>query len=212
MPLPFATPLTPILSTTVLALLGEHEPEPVLPDLYLVSVAQVDRVHPDAVDVGPVEAPDVAYPVPALLVYDLRVFPRDGDVVQEDAALLPPAHRDNLIAQVMHPAPRRALHLVHLDQSRPFGSSRGCLHFISEAGRVGDRALPDCQVGATLGAELHIWADLGPTLGTNSHLWPLSRGSPSNTLARSSGESAAPPRPTSSARMRSILPRRTSRL
>src|SRR5215210_426294 len=99
MPLPFSTPLTPILSTTVFAaLLGEHEPEPVLSDLYLVSVAQVDRVHPDAVDVGPVEAPDVAYPVPALLVHDLRVLSGDGDVVQEDAALLPPAYRDDLIA------------------------------------------------------------------------------------------------------------------
>ena len=70
----FCTLLTPILSTTVPHALGKHEPETVLAYLYLVSVAQIDGVDPDAVYVCPVQAPHIAYPVPAISVHDLRVF------------------------------------------------------------------------------------------------------------------------------------------
>src|SRR5918995_4610950 len=183
--------------------LGEHEPEAVLPDLYLVPVSKVDGVDPDAVDVGPVQAADVAYPVAAVPVYDLGVFPGDGDIVQKDAPPLPAAHRDALAAQVVLPAPRRALDLVHLDEGGPVGAGR--YRLLAEARGVGDRALAELQLGAALGAELHLGTHLGPALGTGPHP-PSSGKSPSNTLARSSGASAATPRPTSSARMRSILP------
>src|SRR5215207_8378972 len=88
---------------------GEHELEPVLADLYLVPVAQVDRVHPDAVDVGPVEAPHVADPVAPLAVQDLRVLPRDRYVVEEDVALRAAPHGDDLVPDVVHPATRRPL-------------------------------------------------------------------------------------------------------
>src|SRR5829696_2291672 len=105
------------------AALGEHEPETILTHLYLVSVAQVDSVDPDAVDVCPVQASHVAYPVPAISVHDLRVFSRDGDVIEEDAALLSAPDTDNVIAQVVHPASSRALYLIHLYQRGSFGAA-----------------------------------------------------------------------------------------
>src|SRR5215210_4165379 len=119
----FSTLFTPILSPTVPAVLGEHEPEPVFSDLNLVSIAQVDGVDPDAIDVSAVQASDVAYPVPPLPVDYLRVFPRNGDVVEEDAALLPAADRDDIIAKIVHPASGRALHLIHLDQGGAVGAA-----------------------------------------------------------------------------------------
>src|SRR5215211_5587052 len=159
----FSTPFTPILSPTVPAALGGHEPEPLCSDLYLVSVAQVDGVDPDPVDVGAVQAPDVAYPVPALPVHDLCVFPGDGDVVQEDAALLPATDSDEIIAKVVHPAPGRALYLIHLDKSGPFGAAGGArLYVLAEAGRVRDGALAEVELGAALPAEPHRRRDFGP--------------------------------------------------
>src|SRR5918999_4901102 len=67
--------------------LGEHELEPILANLDLVAVAQIDRIHPHPVDVGPVETPDVAYPVAMVAALDLCVLPGDGDVVEEYVAL-----------------------------------------------------------------------------------------------------------------------------
>src|ERR687893_1250970 len=83
--------------------LGEHELEPILANLYLVAVAQVHRVHPHPVDVGPVEAPDVAYPVATVSARDLRVLPGDGDVVKENVALGAAPDGDDLIPYVVHP-------------------------------------------------------------------------------------------------------------
>src|SRR5215217_994616 len=180
---------------------GEHEPEPVFPDLYLISVAQVNRVDPDAVDVSSVEAPDVAYPVPPVSVHDLGVFAGDGDIVEEDAALLATADGDDFVAEVVHPPSRRALHLVQLDQSRPFGAARGDgLPLFPETRRVGDGTLARDELGPALRTELHRRRDFGPTHRTHPHRLSLS---PSNTRARSSGESAATPRSMSCARIRS---------
>src|SRR5215218_1724912 len=198
---------TPILSTTVPYALGEHEPETVLAYLYLVSVAQVDSVDPDAVDVCPVQAPHVANPVPVVSAHDLRVFARDGDVVEEDAALLSTADTDNVIAQVVHPASCRALYLIHLYQCGPFGAAK--LDVFAETRRVGDGALAKVELGAAFGTVLHRRRDFGPTLRTLSH---LVSSSPSNIRARCSGGSATAPRSTSSARIRSILPCRILRL
>ncbi len=48
----------------------------------------------------------------------------DGDVVEEDAALLSTPDTDNVIAEVVHPASGRALYLIHLYQCGPFGAAR----------------------------------------------------------------------------------------
>src|SRR5918998_2111855 len=196
-------------------LLGEHEPEAVFADLYLVPVSEVDGVDANAVDVGPVQAADVPYPVAGGAAQYLGVLSGDGDVVQKDVALLPAADGDALVCQVVHPAARRALHLVHLDKGRPVGAAGGRLDLLAEARGVGDRALSDLHPGAALGAELYPGGRLGTTLGAHPH--PRSSGGfPSRALARSSGASAGKerprPRPASSARMRSILPCRTRRL
>src|SRR5919107_786210 len=201
----FSTLCLPSSVVVLPALLGEHEPEAVLADLYLVPVSEVDGVNANAVDVGTVQAADVAYPVADVAVHDLGVLSGHGNVVQEDVALLPAADGDDLVCQVVHPAARRALHLVHLDEGRPLGAPGGLLQFLAEARGVGDRTLSGLQPAPALGAELHARGHLGTTLRTLPH--PCSsRELPSNTLARSSGASAARPRPASSARMRSTLP------
>ena len=80
--------------------LARVEDQPVLPDLDLVAVGQLDGVDPLAVDVRAVEAADVGdREAPVGTAAELHVAARDGHVVQEDVALRVTAGRGQLAVQ-----------------------------------------------------------------------------------------------------------------
>src|SRR5690349_12509802 len=72
-------------------LVAGEEDEPVLPDLDLVAVGQLDGVDAVPVDVGAVEGSDVGDREGVAGPVELRVLPRDGHVVEEDLAVGVPA-------------------------------------------------------------------------------------------------------------------------
>ncbi len=87
-----------------------EEDEPVLADLDLVTVGELDPVDPVPVDVGAVQAADVADRERVAGAVELRVPPRDGHVVEEDLAVRVPAggRRRRRRAGTGCPSPGRA--------------------------------------------------------------------------------------------------------
>src|SRR3954451_8608640 len=75
------------------ALLALQEGELVLADLELVGVLEPVRLDAPAVDVRAVERPEVVEIEIAAAADQQRVVARDGDVVEEDVGVRPPADR-----------------------------------------------------------------------------------------------------------------------
>src|SRR5829696_1692422 len=80
-------------------LVAGEEDQPVLADLDLVAVGQRDRLDPVAVDVGAVEASDVAHRVAVAGAVEDRVPTGDGDVVEEDLAVGVAAGIDDVLVE-----------------------------------------------------------------------------------------------------------------
>src|SRR5439155_27154480 len=90
-------PATAPPSSAGLRIAGEVD-ETELADLHLVTAGEVHRLDAFAVEVGAVEAADVADGEPVGLAVELRVPARDGDVVEKDVALrVPPRGGDVLV-------------------------------------------------------------------------------------------------------------------
>ena len=114
--------------------LMEQERHSVLADLHLVVGGEIDALDPVPVDERPVEAPEVADREGVVLVDDLGVPPRDGDVVEEDVAVRRAADEGaqpaDLEALARHPSTRphderRAAHSSVCTPSSPSSSARG---------------------------------------------------------------------------------------
>src|SRR6266568_2470949 len=79
------------------AALEEDQPE--LPDLYFVTAAERRFLDPLPVHVRTVQAANVAHGEYAAMPVELRVPPRDRDIIEEDVAVRPPADLGQLAVE-----------------------------------------------------------------------------------------------------------------
>src|SRR3954447_22057561 len=91
-------PATAPPSSAGLRIAGEVD-ETELADLHLVAAGELHRLDPLAVEIGAVEAADVADGEAVGLAVELRVPARDGDVVEEDVALRVPARSGDVLVE-----------------------------------------------------------------------------------------------------------------
>src|SRR3954470_14902549 len=78
---------------------SRDEDEPELPDLYLVAAGERRRLDPLPVDVGAVEAADVAHGEGAALAVELGVPAGDRHVVEEDVAVRMPTAGGHVVVE-----------------------------------------------------------------------------------------------------------------
>src|SRR5215213_1781475 len=82
------------------AMLASQVGELVLADLQLVAVLEPVRLDPAAVDVGPVEGPEVVDVEAVATGHEQRVVTRNGHIVEEDLGLLAASDRHALAGHV----------------------------------------------------------------------------------------------------------------